>query len=180
MPYAVTHFLFPVIIVSIIRDYFYRKSGKKFPLHYVLIAGLGGVLPDIDIITYLFLQPFGFSYSDIHRTITHSLFPILILVFLGFIFHRIKVNVLGNHKIKLSIICWVLSFSFFIHILLDALITGETIKLLYPFSHFTLWSNLTDILPQHLSPLFTPLLDGILLIIWIIYLEAKHKISDFI
>ena len=94
MPYAVTHFLMPALLVALWRDYHLTKHEKRtFPLHYVLIAGLGGVLPDIDIITYLFLQPFGFSYSDIHRTITHSLFPILILVFLGFIFHRIKTTI---------------------------------------------------------------------------------------
>jgi len=49
MPQAVTHILAPILLVSIFRDFCLRKKDKKhFSLHYVLIAGLGGILPDID------------------------------------------------------------------------------------------------------------------------------------
>lgn len=99
MPYAVTHFLLPVLLAALWRDYHLRKYEKRsFPLHYVLIAGLGGVLQDIDIIAYLFMQPLGFSYADIHRTITHSLLAVFFFVLLGLIFHRTKIKALGKHK----------------------------------------------------------------------------------
>tara|TARA_Y100000310_G_scaffold345426_1_gene464826 strand:+ start:6318 stop:6482 length:165 start_codon:yes stop_codon:yes gene_type:complete len=48
MPQAVTHILIPILLVSLLRDLFVKR-GKKFSSHYILIAGLGGVLPDIDI-----------------------------------------------------------------------------------------------------------------------------------
>tara|TARA_Y100000034_G_scaffold125404_1_gene174896 strand:- start:851 stop:994 length:144 start_codon:yes stop_codon:yes gene_type:complete len=47
MPYAVTHVLVAIIVAELLRDYW-----KKFNLHYVLIAGIGGLLPDIDIIVF--------------------------------------------------------------------------------------------------------------------------------
>ena len=49
MPYAVTHVIFALVIADVIRDYVVRDK-KKFPLHYVLIAGIAGLLPDIDIL----------------------------------------------------------------------------------------------------------------------------------
>ena len=181
MPQAVTHFLLPALLVALLRDYYIKKKERRsFPLHYVLIAGIGGVLPDIDILVFLLLQPFGLSFYEVHRTYTHSLLVVLLFLFLGVIFHHSKIKALGKHKLKLGIIFYLLSFGIFTHIFLDALISGETIKLLYPLSHSTIWTNLVDYLPQPFNVLFTPLLDGIVLIIWIIYLELKHKISDFI
>ena len=60
MPQAVTHILVPIILLSIIRDKIVSKNKKAhFPLHYVLIAGLAGGLPDIDILISLFLNSVG-------------------------------------------------------------------------------------------------------------------------
>ena len=47
MPQAAAHILITIILIALIRDFYIRKK-KKFPLHYVLIAGLGGILPDLD------------------------------------------------------------------------------------------------------------------------------------
>ena len=49
MPQAVTHVLIPIILLSIFRHIYQKKTGKKFHLQYVLIGGLAGVIPDIDI-----------------------------------------------------------------------------------------------------------------------------------
>ena len=75
MPYAVTHILVPIVLLSLFRDFYLKKNTKKkFPLHYVLITGLGGVLPDIDLIFSTFLNLIGIHNWNIHRTFTHSLF----------------------------------------------------------------------------------------------------------
>jgi len=51
MPLAVTHFVIVVIIFTLFRDSFI-KNKKDFPIHYVFIAGLATLLPDIDIAVY--------------------------------------------------------------------------------------------------------------------------------
>ena len=53
MPYAVTHVLVAIILAEIIRDYIV-KDKKKFPLHYILIAGIAGLLPDVDVVFDIF------------------------------------------------------------------------------------------------------------------------------
>ena len=64
MPYAVTHILIALIVADVIRDYVV-KNKKKFTLHYVLIAGIAGLLPDADTIIYLVLNMlYGGSCCD--------------------------------------------------------------------------------------------------------------------
>lgn len=184
MPQAVTHILIPILIISIFRDFYLRKKEKKnFPLHYVLFAGLGGVLPDIDIPLSFLLNFLGIPEWNIHKTFTHSLFFSLILFALFLIFihshEKAKVCNLGRHKLKLSTIFLMLAVGVTTHILLDS-IGGEQAYFFYPISEQNYGINLFGYLPRDLRSFAPPTLDGILLVLWIIYLELKHKISDFI
>ena len=92
MPQAVTHLLVPLVIGSWIKDWYEsRRKKRRFPLHYVLIAGLGGILPDFDIAVFWILHWFGFTLESVHRTFTHTIFlPFLFFVFY-FIFYNIKI-----------------------------------------------------------------------------------------
>ena len=54
MPQAVVHVLFAIIALDLVRDYLI-KDKKKFPLHYVFIGGVAGLLPDIDIPVFWFV-----------------------------------------------------------------------------------------------------------------------------
>jgi len=64
MPQAVTHILIVLIIASLIRDFYIKKKDKrKFPLHYVLITGLAGLISDIDIGLYLIFNWFNPSFN---------------------------------------------------------------------------------------------------------------------
>lgn len=182
MPQAVTHILIPILIVALIRDIVKKKRGKTFSLHYVLLAGLAGVLPDIDIVVSFarwFIDPESWW---IHKTITHSVFFPLAFLVLGLIllpFHKkVHVCLRGKHTLKLANICFVLAFGTAIHILLDTLF-GSVSYLFYPFSSFNAGLDVLSGLPFDWS-LLMALLDGVLLVIWIVYLELKHKISDFI
>jgi len=51
---------------------------------------------------------------------------------------------------------------------------------LYPFSQFAIGVNLFGYLPLSLEAIAAPCLDAGLMVFYLIYLEMKHKISDFI
>lgn len=168
--------------MSLFRDFFIKKKGtKKFPLHYVLIAGIAGVVPDFDIGLFWIVSFFGFTIDQIHRTFLHTIYVPLVFLVLGLIFYIFNKNIaeLGRHRLKLSIVCYMIALGGFIHLVLDAIFVGKIIPF-YGFSNFSIGLNLFGYLPSSLEMIAAASLDGVLLIIWLIYLELKHKISDFI
>jgi membrane-bound metal-dependent hydrolase YbcI (DUF457 family) len=178
MPQAVTHFLIPVILLEIFRD-FIIKDKKSFSIQYVFIGGLAGLLPDLDIAAYYLLSFFGFTINEIHRTFSHNLFFPLIFVILGLVFYNFKGKRLGKHHLKLRNIFFVIAFGIFIHLFLDATVSG-VIMPLYPLFDFSFGLNLIGLLPALWQGTIMPTLDAIILILWMIYIEIKHKISDII
>ena len=178
MPQAATHLIIALIIGGLIRDYLI-KDKKKFPLHYVLILGLAGILPDLDIAVYWVLHWFGFTISEVHRTFTHNLFVPLIFLALAGISWKWKNKSLGKHKLKIHTIFWIIALGILIHLALDASIAGKIMPF-YPVSYYSIGNTYIESLPMPLSKIFFPSLDAALIILWLIYLEWKHKISDFI
>ena len=178
MPQAVTHVLIALIIASLIRDFFV-KDKKKFPLHYILIVGLAGLLPDIDIAAYWGLHWFGFALNEVHRTFTHSLFFPLATLILSGLTLKMKNKELGKHHLKVHTIFLMITLGIFIHLILDATVAGN-IQPFYPFSDFTIGNNVTAFMPEPLDTIFFPSLDAALLVLWLIYIEWRHKISNFI
>ncbi len=180
MPQAAAHILIPLILASIIRDFHIRrKSRKSFPLHYVLIAGIAGIIPDLDIAAFWILNFFGFTLQQIHRTFMHTIFIPLIFFIMFLVFHNTNIKTLGRHKLKLSIIFLMLAFGSIMHLLLDATLSGQVMPF-YPLSNLAIGLNLFGYLPYALEEIAAPSLDGGLLILYLIYLEVRHKISDFI
>jgi len=104
MPFAVTHVLVAIIVADVIRDYTVKNS-RKFPLHYVLIAGIAGLLPDIDVPIWWILNNFGYTLAEVHRTFSHTLFIPLIFLALALFTKGIKNKFLGKHKLKLKVKC---------------------------------------------------------------------------
>ncbi len=181
MPQAATHILIPLIFVSLFRDYYIKKKNKKtFPLHYVLIAGIAGILPDLDIAAFWILYFFGFTFDGVHRTFMHTLFVPLVFVLLAFITINFRnIRKLRNKKLKLWVIFLMIALGSFLHLLLDASFNGSIIPF-YPLSNYSVRLNLFGYLPLALEKIASPSLDAGLLIVYLIYLELKHKISDFI
>jgi membrane-bound metal-dependent hydrolase YbcI (DUF457 family) len=179
MPQAATHILVPLILMSLFRDYCI-KNKKTFSIHYVLIAGIAGVLPDLDIAAFWILYFFGFTFNEVHRTFMHTLFiPILFLI-LSLIAFSFKFNNFGKNKLKLWIIFLMIAFGSFIHLLLDILLHGSMMPF-YPISIFSIGLNLFGSLPHALEVIADPSLDAGLLIFSLIYLLwNKNKIKDFI
>ncbi len=178
MPQAVTHFLIAAIVVNLIRDYLVSDK-KSFPLHLVLIGGLAGLLPDFDVAVYWFMGFFGFTINQVHRTISHTVWVPLLFFVLAFIFWKTKNNSLSKAKLSWSNILFVLGIGTFIHIILDGIVAGQVIPF-YPIIDLNIGLNIIKYFPSHIQSAFTASLDAILLMLWMIYIEVKHKISNFI
>ena len=108
MPYAVTHILLTIIVVDLFRDYVLtRKQRKHFTIHTLLIAGIGGILPDIDLPIQWILNFFGYNIQLLaHREIFHTLFLAIILLIPGLISWKSK-------KQQIAMYFFVLSFGAF-------------------------------------------------------------------
>lgn len=181
MAHSVTHVLVPIILLELYRDYII-KDRKKFPLHYILIGGIAGLLPDLDIIVFWLLYSAGFAFSSVHRTFSHTLFVPLLFVIIGFLTIKIKSKKIRKHHMKLSTIFFVIAFGTFIHLLLDVMVEGYIMPF-YPFSTFSMGWNLIYLLPfshEVVSTTIPPAIDAVLLVLWLIHEEWRHKISDFI
>jgi len=178
MPHAVTHFLITVILLELFRDIFF-KDKKSFPVHYIFIGGLAGLLPDLDVAVYYVLSFFGFTVQEVHRTFSHNLFFPLVFVILGLIFYKFKNKKLAEHHLKLRNIFLVIAFGIFMHLLLDVTIAGGIMPF-YPFFNYSLGLNLAGLVPSPWQETIMPTIDAVLLILWMISLEIRHKISDFI
>jgi len=123
MPHAVAHILTPIILLDLYRD---RIAKKKFPLIYVMIAGVGGILPDIDVIVYWLLNTIsGTTLSEVHRMITHTLLvPALILI---------AATITYKFSKKMTYAMLAITFGYLTHLILDYTLTG-TIMPFFPFS----------------------------------------------
>ena len=180
MPQAITHVLVPIILLSIFRHIYQKKTNKRFHLQYVLIGGLAGIIPDFDIPLYWIMSPFGYTFEQIHRTFLHSIFiPLTFLVLAIISSYSIKKRI-GRNKLSITIILLLFAFGSLIHLILDATIAGYIMPL-YPLSLLKIGTGFPfNLFPENLGLMFLATLDGVLFILWIIYLELKHKISDFI
>ncbi len=168
MPYAVTHVLLTIVLVDLYRDYV-APHKKYFTLHTIFIAGLAGLLPDIDIPLNWFLN--FFNLNLIHGTITHTpIFGLIFLIHAFILWHK--------KKHKEAMYFFVICFGILFHIFLDYLfrIDNYGIMFFYPFSNVVYGLNLF----QHISPTFFAGLDAVILLAWLWHEEIKHKISDFI
>mgnify|MGYP001394245677 CR=1 FL=1 len=174
MPLAVTHVLLTIILVDLYRDYVMKNHKKLLSMHTLLIAGIAGLLPDIDIMINGFLTIFNMGTALLqHGGITHT--PLFGLIFLipGFILWK-------QNKHKLATICFVITFGILFHIFLDFILGGGAhtgIMLFWPISTATFKLHILRQLGMANLPMA---IDAIILLVWLWHEEAKHKIKDFI
>jgi membrane-bound metal-dependent hydrolase YbcI (DUF457 family) len=163
MPFAVTHILVPMILVDFARDHFFKIKKQFLPNKYVLLVGLFGLIPDIDMLSVLFGMP------NLHGTITHSIiFPTIF--FIGFlIFHFL--NKERTYKIFLM-----LFIGFSIHIVLDGTFSDK-IALFFPFDFNQYGLNLIGPLENWYD--IYAAIDAILLFLWLIHEGLEQKISEY-
>ncbi|NQU98169.1 metal-dependent hydrolase [Candidatus Woesearchaeota archaeon] len=169
MPFAVTHVLITIIVIELIRDYLI-KDKKNFPLYLVLIGGIVGLLPDIDYFLYwVIYAQFQIPILSVHRLFTHSVvWPAVFLI----------VTYWAYFKKNKKLLYWllVIVIGLVLHIVLDS-ITGYA-AMLAPFSYTLVGLNL---LPDtEIGRSITLAIDAIILLAWLVYIEWRHKISQFI
>lgn len=166
MPQAVTHVIVPILIVAVIRDFVIKKPFSTF---YVLVAGIAGLLPDIDIITYWILNFFlEVPLGIVHRWFLHSIFiPIIFLII---------ALALYKHR-KMFLFFLMISAGSFIHIVLDMIFSGY-VRPFYPLSNLQMGLNLIP--STELGHTIVIGLDAILLVLWLLWEYRQKNIKDYI
>jgi membrane-bound metal-dependent hydrolase YbcI (DUF457 family) len=179
MPFATTHILITIILVELYRDFFI-KDNKKFPRYYILIAAIGAIIPDLDVVLFLVLSSFGFTIQQLHRMFSHTIFVPLILIILGIFAQELKLKnkEFGKRHITLPMTFYILAFGSLIHLILDSTIAGAIMPL-YPFNTYSIGLNLVELFPIAWQELVLPGLDAALLLFWISWMEFKLKISNY-
>ena len=133
MPLAVTHVILTIVLVDLYRDYI-LKNKKYFTMHTVMIAGIAGLLPDIDIPLSKIFALFSIHIDLIeHGMITHT--PIFGLIFLIPAFYFLK-----KENKTMAYYFFAITFGILFHIFLD-------LKLHQTFmvNHYCLWKTITQI-----------------------------------
>ncbi len=162
MAYAVTHIITTIVILDIFRHYVFNK--KRFPRYLIVVGGIAGLAPDLDIpLTWLY-NVFIDGSVNLHRLFTHSFFFPAAFVLLALFLWYYK-------NAKWAKISAVIAFGWLFHILLDWLY-GSTKGFLWP---------LEATLPAvgwNLYPL-SPSIDAILLVLWLVHEEAHSYVKDY-
>jgi len=163
MAYAVTHILLVIIILDLLRHYVFKK--EKFPRYLLVVGGIAGLVPDIDIIISWVYNLFTGASVSFHGTFTHSLiWPLLFLAIAGILHYQ--------DKMKWAKIFYVISFGLFFHLFLDCTFGG--------YKTF-FWPYLTgNLCPQWGLQSQAQSIDAIILVLWLVHEEVHKKIRDYI
>ena len=174
MPYAAAHVILTIVIADIYRDYFAKK---KFPMIYVLVAGIAGLMPDLDIPAgWIINLMLGTNYN-FHRIYTHSLFYSILFFLIGMAFLHLKKE---NYKImdwkipKQAFVMFFFAFSFgwLMHIALDCGLAADGYLNLIPTIPLTFC-------PHPFSNNVLSGFDAVILVLWLIHEQHKHDIKDY-
>jgi membrane-bound metal-dependent hydrolase YbcI (DUF457 family) len=172
MPFAVTHILTAIILIDLFRIYGLKK--KRFPLWLVLVGGISGLLPDIDIAIAWFLEIVFNISINIHQIYTHSLIiPAALLIIALLCKH-----VIAKKQETLFHILLVVAAGWTTHVLLDGIFA--TAPLFFPFTNERFGLRLVETLFSNIQGTLYMGLDAILLIFWLIYEWYNKKIKDYI
>ncbi len=175
MPYAVTHVILTIVIADIYRDYFAKR---KFPMVYVLIAGIAGLMPDLDIpASGLINLLFGANYN-FHRIFTHSLLYAMVFFAastLFFIFGKKEYSVFRRKVQNRAVVLFFLAMAFgwLMHVSLDCGLSGDGYLNLIP-------SIPLKFCPHPFSSDVLAGFDAAILVLWLIHEQWKHDIKDYI
>jgi membrane-bound metal-dependent hydrolase YbcI (DUF457 family) len=152
MAYATTHIIFSMLGIFLFAKYF-REFKKFLPKYYYLIAAIGGLIPDLDIVAYYILYFFGYSFEEVHRTFMHSIFIPLGLFLIGLIVYFTHGR--KGKYLKVSGVFFIFTIGCIIHL------------------------NLLYLTPETLRWLVAPIIDGIVLLVWVFWMNVVKKKEDF-
>ncbi len=154
MAQAVTHVILTIILVSLYRDYI---AEHKFSHYYILLAGIAGLLPDLDY-ALQFITP------NIHHGTFHLIIIPIILAILAIIFYKLEL------PRKYQLTAGIFSFGYAFHLLLDC--TSGGYEFFLPFS---VMNYCKPIVPSS----FWPASDAVILLVWLIHEYHTKNIKQF-
>ena len=166
MAYSVTHIILTIVILDLLRHYIFGK--KIFPRYLLVVGGIAGLLPDIDIPASWIYNLFMGTSANFHGGLTHSIIFPIVLVLIG-LFLQFKIE---NHK--WAKIMYVISFGLFFHLILDCMFGG------YKTFLWPLFVNNLTFCPQWGISNYMQSIDAIILVVWLVHEEVHKKIRDYI
>ncbi|HIH42152.1 TPA: metal-dependent hydrolase [Candidatus Woesearchaeota archaeon] len=170
MANAIAHIIIPLIFFEAIRHYL--SDEKQFPRYIVLVGGIAGLLPDIDIpLSWLASFILG-REINFHGYFTHTILFALVFFFLFVVYYfirRSKISKNINHS-HAPLIFLVISIGIMFHLVLDCSFGGYSF--FWPFSDA---NYCLALIPHELA---VPL-DAIMLVVWLVHEEVKHKIKAY-
>lgn len=165
MAFAVTHVLIVIIILDLIRHYIVGK--EKFPRYLVIIGGIAGLAPDIDVPLGWLLSLMTGQDVAVHRLFTHSIVFVALFLIAAAGFHFQKKEVWRN-------VFLVIAAGWLVHLVLDCAYGGEPIRsFIWPFAGAASFCPRWDIYP------FAASIDAILLVVWLVHEEVHKRIKDY-
>lgn len=175
MAYAVTHVIVAIVLIDLYRDYIAKK---KFSTWFVLIGGIAGLLPDIDVPLQWFSSAIIGQAVTLHRILTHSLVFVAAFLLVALFFHIQKHKRLSILKRKISyghiaLFFTVIAAGWLTHIALDCSVAGDYSLAWFPGIPLGFCFH-----PFSGDALLG--LDAIILVLWLIHEEWARKIKDFI
>jgi len=162
MALAVTHVILTILILDLFRHYIFGL--KKFPRYLLVVGGIAGLFPDIDILITWIYNFFTSSQVNFHGTFTHSLLWPLLFLIIGLFSHYQK-------NLKWAKIFYVISASWIFHLILDCAFGGYK-EYLWPFFIF-------NFCPQWGIEKYAISIDAIILVVWLVHEEMHKMIKDY-
>ena len=174
MPYAVAHVILTIVIADLYRDYIAKK---RFSMAYVLIAGIAGLMPDLDVpATWAFNFIFGVHYN-FHRIYTHSLSYAIIFFLISMMFlfirkEKYKILKWAVRRQPIVIFFLAMAFGWFMHIALDCGLAADGYLNLIPTIPL-------GFCPHPFSNEALVGFDAIILVLWLVHEQYRHDIKDY-
>ena len=163
MALSVTHVIGAIFVLDIFRHYVFGK--KSFPRYLLIIGGIAGLFPDIDLPLGWFLSFLFQTDFHLHGLFTHSfLFPMLFLI-AALLFHC-------RNNLKWAKIFYVIAAGWLLHLVMDCLLSGMDKLFFWPFTY-------PNLCPLWHSSNLTASIDAIILVLWLVHEELHHKIKDY-
>ncbi len=166
MALAVAHVLIAIFVLDLFRHYVFGL--KKFPRYLIVIGGIAGLAPDLDIPLGMIISFITGKTVELHRVFTHSFFFVLLFAAIGVLLHYKKITLWRNMS-------YVVAAGWFLHIFLDCFYGGD-------LSHsFFFWplSNPPTFCPSWNLYTYGNHIDAIILVMWLIHEEVHKKVRDY-
>lgn len=164
MGFAVTHILVPLVILDVLRHYFFGR--KKFPRYLIVIAGIAGLAPDLDIPLGWLVSILTGTPASYHGMFTHSFFFVALFLAIGLVRQY-------QHAKSEALIWYVIAFGWFTHLPIDW-VYGWCKNFFWPiagaFPYCVTWE---------LSTTMGAAIDGVLLTLWLVHEEVSRKVRDW-